>query len=179
MGRIAGIVRSLQTLSRDAEQDPRQLVELGAIIEETLGICREKFRNAGVELRAEPIPAGIGVLCRPNEISQVLLNLLNNAFDAVEGREERWVGVKVRREGGKVEILVEDSGPGVPEENRERILEPFFTTKPVGKGTGLGLSISRVLLERHSGRLRLDEAADCTRFIIELPSHEQEQKLSS
>lgn len=82
--------------------------------------------------------------CQPTQISQVIINLLNNAFDAVSMLPEKWVHVDVIPHGNeRLKIIVTDSGQGIPDAISEKMMEPFFTTKPVGKGTGLGLSISQ------------------------------------
>jgi signal transduction histidine kinase len=107
--------------------------------------------------------------CRPTEISQVLLNLLNNAVDAVQPLAEKWVELQVRSAGKDVEISVMDSGKGIPEKIRDKVGQPFFTTKVVGHGTGLGLSISRGIVEAHGGHLNLDTQCEHTRFVVTLP----------
>jgi C4-dicarboxylate-specific signal transduction histidine kinase len=100
----------------------------------------------------------------------VLINLLSNAYDAVENQPIRRVRIAARASGGDVEIAVADSGPGVPTEIASRIMEPFFTTKEIGKGTGLGLSLSSGIAAAHGGRLTLDCAAPETRFVLALKS---------
>jgi signal transduction histidine kinase len=110
------------------------------------------------------------------QIAQVLLNLLQNAFDAVvEQAGERWVRVDVAQREDWVVISVTDSGPGIPPDLRPRLMEPFFTTKPVGKGTGLGLSLSKTIAEEHGGRLEFSEDQGRTCFSLFLPLvHEAE-----
>jgi C4-dicarboxylate-specific signal transduction histidine kinase len=98
-----------------------------------------------------------------------LLNLLNNAYDAVKSQETRWISIDWRMAGDLAEIRVTDSGPGVPTELREKIFQPFFTTKKVGFGTGLGLSISSNILRSHQGELRLETAGGHTCFVMALP----------
>jgi two-component system NtrC family sensor kinase len=97
------------------------------------------------------------------------LNLLGNAFDATDGQASRRVQVLGSSDGLEYRIVVQDNGPGVPEKLRAKVLEPFFTTKPVGKGTGVGLSISRSLVERHGGRLSFEGGTGAMRVIIALP----------
>jgi C4-dicarboxylate-specific signal transduction histidine kinase len=102
----------------------------------------------------------------------VLVNLLNNAFDAVSERpknEKRWVKLEAVAHGSAVEFAVTDSGPGIPDDVAEKMFTQFFTTKPAGKGTGLGLSISRKILEAHRGILKLDKESKHTRFLVGLP----------
>jgi signal transduction histidine kinase len=104
----------------------------------------------------------------------VLLNLLQNAFDElVEWEGDRWVKLDVTYCAGWVVFSVSDSGPGIEPEYRAHIMEPFFTTKPVGKGIGLGLSISRSIALEHGGTLELDPGSPHTCFRLKLPLSER------
>jgi signal transduction histidine kinase len=134
-----------------------------------LSLCAEKFRTSGVDLIVEPIP-DLTLHCRPVQISQVLLNLLTNAFQAASRQEQNWIKVAVREAGKSVYISVTDSGRGISDEVRSRMFEPFFTTKEVGQGTGLGLSTSRSIVHAHNGDLVYDTDAGHTRFSIRLPA---------
>lgn len=171
VGRIAKIISGLRAFSREGNHDKFELASVAAIVQGTFDFCQTRFSNSGVELKAGEIPADAQIRCRSVQISQVLLNLLNNAFDAVMPQENRWVRVDYHDKGERVQITVTDSGIGIPEAIREKIMEPFFTTKEVGKGTGLGLSLSKGLVEAHHGQLFLDTESPNTRFIIELPKN--------
>jgi C4-dicarboxylate-specific signal transduction histidine kinase len=168
--RIAKIVKSLRQISREGSSDTFRLTPLSKILGETLQICRAKFAANGVELiLPRPIPE-MNIPCREVQIAQALFNLLQNAFDAVLEKEgERWVRLEVEPREGSVVISVVDSGPGIPLELRPRVMEPFFTTKPVGKGTGLGLSLSKTIAEDHGGSLEYGEDRGHTRFSLVLP----------
>ena len=102
------------------------------------------------------------------EISQVLVNLLGNAYDAVIGQTSPWIAVDCVEDSNNFIISITDSGPGIPEEIRERVFIPFFTTKPVGKGTGLGLSLCARIAANHGGTLRIDETNEFTCFVLTL-----------
>jgi signal transduction histidine kinase len=167
--RIARIVRGLRAFARQGDHEPLQPVVVNALVQDALDLCRERFKTHGVALRTGPIDETLRVPARGTQIGQVLVNLLSNAFDAVEQAEERWVLLTVEPHGERVEIAVEDSGPGIPPALRERMFQPFFTTKPVGKGTGLGLSISHGIAQEHGGSLFLDETCPHTRFVVSLP----------
>jgi len=120
------------------------------------------------------VDGDVFVLCREVQIAQVLLNLLLNAFDAVvEDPGEKWVRVEVKTEDGAVMFCVVDSGPGISPEIKARIMEPFFTTKPVGKGTGLGLSLSKAFIEEHGGELTVSERENHTCFSFVLPEFKE------
>ncbi len=166
--RIAKIVRGLRSFARDGEKDPRQPERLLRLLSDTLELCRERIRNHGIELRLEPVPE-VAFKCRGTQISQVIVNLLNNAHDAVRGTEGAWISLGASVRENRLDITVTDSGPGIPAAIRDQLMEPFFTTKQAGLGTGLGLSISRRIAEDHGGRLYLDTAAAHTSFVLSLP----------
>jgi len=168
--RISKIVHSLRQISRDGSADPFQHASVGELVEHALELCKERFRAHSVRLDPSIVDTRLHVFCREVQIAQVLLNLLQNAFDAVADLTgDRWVRLEVTRHEQSVVFAVIDSGPGVPPELRARIMEPFFTTKPVGKGTGLGLSLSKVIVEDHGGELKLSETTNHTCFSFSLP----------
>ena len=166
--RIRRIVDALRAFARQGDDDPLRPEPLAPIVGETVELCAHRFRQQAIELAVDPIPEGLLVLCRGTQIAQVLLNLLSNAYDAVENRDERWVRITVTPQDADVQIAVLDSGPGVPPEIAARIMEPFFTTKEIGRGTGLGLSLSEGIAEAHGGHLELDVGARPTRFVLTL-----------
>ena len=166
--RIARIVDALRSFARDGRNSPLQAESVAGIIRETVDLCAQRFAQHAIELRVMDVPDQLRVDCRRVQISQILLNLLANAHDAVEPGSIRWVQIDAGASDGEVQIAVTDSGPGVPAEIRNRIMEPFFTTKGIGKGTGLGLSVSKGLAEGHGGRLDYDAEAPMTRFVLTL-----------
>jgi signal transduction histidine kinase len=166
--RIRRIVDALRLFARDAEKDPMRPESVAAIVGDTIELCKERFRQHTIDLTVDAISPDIYIECRAVQISQVLLNLLSNAHDAVESAPERRVRIAAEADDQEVRIAVTDSGPGVPRELRARIMEPFFTTKEIGKGTGLGLSVSKGIAEAHGGRLAHDDAASETRFVLVL-----------
>lgn len=171
--RVAKIVSGLRLFARNGNNDPMLSVSLEKILSETLEMCFERFKYGEITLETSP-KVRSNILCRESQISQVLLNLLNNAFDAVAELDvkSKWVKLQVEEEeitSGKIIIRIIDCGKGIPEEVAKKILEPFFTTKETGKGTGLGLSISAGIIEDHHGKLYLDHNYPNTCFVIELP----------
>jgi len=169
--RAARIVGGLRTFARDDAGGELERVRLEDVVASTLDLFQERLRNHGVELRLD-----LGCPCvvrgQPQELRQVVLNLVTNAFHAVEGRGSRWIALRVRCAPGAVTLRVSDSGPGVAPELRERVFEPFFTTKSVGRGTGLGLSISRSIVEGQGGRLWIDAEAPESCLVVDLPAPE-------
>lgn len=168
VARISKIVRGLRTFARSGEGDPMSSVTVGSVIDDTLELCAEKIRHAGITLTVSPHD-NFALECSPTQISQVLLNLISNARDAVENLPEKWIRIEAVAYQGFARITVTDSGTGIPEKIRDRILVPFFTTKPIGRGTGLGLSISRGICESHQGVLTVDGESPHTSFIVLLP----------
>jgi C4-dicarboxylate-specific signal transduction histidine kinase len=167
--RIAKIVSGLRSFSRDSSHDPFTIHQVQSILNETLDFCSERFIQHGVKLTCDPVPSNLSLFCRPEQISQVILNLLNNSYDAVEKLDEKWIHLSVKDEGDQVEVKVANSGPKIPDEIVDKIFQPFFTTKELNRGTGLGLSISKGLIEDHHGSLALDLKSDSPCFIIKLP----------
>jgi signal transduction histidine kinase len=169
--RIRRIVDALRIFARDAEGDPMRSERVIKIVQDTIDLCAQRFQHHGVELVVDPIPEDLVVECRAIQISQILLNLLSNAYDAVAEQAVRWVRITVDpvNPGDRdVRIAVMDSGPGIPPELEAHIMTPFFTTKDVGKGTGLGLSVSKGIAEAHNGRLAYDPTSRQTRFVLTL-----------
>jgi PAS domain S-box-containing protein len=172
--RISKIVKSLRQIARKGNNDPFQRASAAEIVEQVLDLCRERFRVHSVRLDAAVVDGDVFVLCREVQIAQVLLNLLLNAFDAVvEDAGEKWVRVEVKSHEGAVMFCVVDSGSGISPEIKARIMEPFFTTKPVGKGTGLGLSLSKAFIEEHGGELTVSERENHTCFSFVLPEFKE------
>ncbi|QDK45310.1 PAS domain-containing sensor histidine kinase [Bdellovibrio sp. ZAP7] len=167
--KIARIIKSLRSFSREGEQDPFELVSAKAMVEETLEFCKTRFYNYGVELEVSPIDEDFEIECRVIQVEQVLLNLLNNSFDAAQKSEEKWIRVDAVEYGDYIDIRVTDSGPRIPDDVAQKIMQPFFTTKELGKGTGLGLSISSGIMKNHKGSLFLDRGAANTTFVMRLP----------
>jgi PAS domain S-box-containing protein len=169
--RIAKIIKGLLSFARDDTLDPLELTDVDALIEDVLSFCRSRFFDHQVQLKFENLHPGIGLECRAPQVMQVLINLLNNAFDAVEGLPEKWVRLTVNEDADDVIFTVVDSGHGISKDIRDKILQPFFTTKQVGKGTGLGLSISLGLVKSHGGSLDVDQNCSNTCFKVRLPKN--------
>jgi PAS domain S-box-containing protein len=173
--RIASIVRGLRHIAREGSGDPFAPASVREIVGRALELCRERFRIHSIRLITPEVDASLRVRCREVQIAQILLNLLQNAFDAISEIDgDRWIEVQLELEREKIAFSVIDSGPGISHDVRERIMEPFFTTKPVGKGTGLGLSISRSIAQDHGGELRYEERDGHTCFSLILPISQEE-----
>jgi two-component system NtrC family sensor kinase len=159
-------------LSFARRTDPRvREVQMNELVEEIVGVSeqRSRFRNVKINLKLDPsLPA---VAVSPSEMQQVLLNLINNAIDAI-GTGGGEVTITTRVDEDHVVIDVEDTGHGIPKSILPRIFDPFFTTKPVGKGTGLGLSICYGIVKKLGGEITVNSAVGLgTTFHIRLPIH--------
>lgn len=170
--RISKIVNGIRMITRNAEADSLAKVSLSKLISDTIDLCQEKFNQQGIDLKfinhlslTEP-----DILeCRSVEITQVLINLINNAYDAIENLSERWLRIELSSEGNNFYLSLTDSGKGIPEEVQDKMMNPFFTTKEIGKGTGLGLTISKGVIEKYHGHLRMEKTSPNTKFVISLP----------
>lgn len=168
--RIAMIVRGLKFLSKNDLTSPFENVHIQEIIGHALDICSEKFKATGVTLVIGDSTPDMIVSCRPVQLTQVIINLLTNAHDAVLESEKKLVRISFKKDDRNFTISVTDSGPGVPLEIRDQIMKPFFTTKFSNKGVGLGLSTSKIIVQDHKGELLLDESNPETTFSIILKS---------
>ncbi len=169
--RISKIVHGLKTISRDATKEEFTSVRIGDLFDEVISLCFEKLKHSSVKLIIDlddPIYDQL-IECRHIQISQTLINLIGNAFDAVENLEERWIRIECRNVGSNIEFRFIDSGHGIAEKIQEKIFQPFFTTKEVGKGTGLGLSISNSIILNHEGEFFIDNDYPNTCFVVKLP----------
>jgi signal transduction histidine kinase len=166
--RIVALARNLLRVAR-RDGGERTTTDLLQVIRDSAAVRRHDFERARIalslDLPSRPVPIVAGEL----ELQQVFLNLLNNAYDAVQGSRGRAaVALRVRETSEEVTITVEDNGPGM--EDPSRVFEDFYTTKPVGQGTGLGLSISRAIVQDHGGRMTAENAPEGgARFTITLP----------
>ena len=168
-GRISALIGAAKQYSQ-MDRSPLQQLDVHDGLESTLTMLKHKLET-GIEVvrdydRSLPeLPAYAG------ELNQVWTNLVDNAVDAMDGMDGTGrLTVRTAREGDQVLVEIGDNGPGIPEAAAAHILEPFYTTKPVGKGTGLGLDICwRIVVQRHHGDLRFTSSPSDTRFQVLLP----------
>jgi len=167
--RISDIVVGMRSLARDAQKDSMEPFCVESIINSALGICREKLKSKGVMLEVSFEHKDLSLLCRKTEISQVIINLINNSVFQIENSDSPWIKVSVIKDLDFVKIRVSDSGKGISEEDQKSIFKPFFTTKKVDEGCGLGLSISHRIITEHKGEFYYDCESKNTTFVIKLP----------
>ena len=167
--RMSQIIKGLKTFSRDSKNDAKASLPASAWVNDCLKLCQKRFDSCSIKLEVDIESLNVATLVQPIELTQVLMNLLNNAFDAVITADEKWVKVTGKISGSHFELSVTDSGRGIPSSVAAKMFNPFYTTKDFGQGTGLGLSISRGILKSHDGDLKFDASSVNTRFIILLP----------
>jgi two-component system NtrC family sensor kinase len=158
--RASEIVKSMLEHSRQGDGKKEQ-TDINKLVDEYLRLAyhglraKDKSFNADFELDLDEALPKVNVV--PQDIGRVLLNLINNAFQAVQGVENPEVVVSSNAVDDKVELSVSDNGPGIPDEIKDKIFQPFFTTKPTGQGTGLGLSMSYdIITKGHGGKLTVE-----------------------
>ena len=179
--RADSIVRNMLLHSREGSGEHRA-VDINAVVEESLNLAYHGARaerpafNVTLERAFDPAAGMVDVY--PQEITRVFLNLISNGFYAAAKRKESegdsfapTLGATTKDLGGSVEIRIRDNGTGIPPEVKERMFNPFFTTKPAGEGTGLGLSMSHdIIVKQHGGTIDVNtEPGVFTEFIITLP----------
>ena len=167
--RCTTIIQNLLKFARQ-EKVAFEPVEINRVVEDAIAIVDHQLVMNRVTLKqnlAQEIPLISG---NANQIQQVLINLMINAQQAMEGRTGEVMVTTSNHNSGHVQIQVRDTGPGIPEDQQAKIFEPFFTTKEVGKGTGLGLSVSYGIIKEHGGDIQVKSAVDRgTAFNISLP----------
>ncbi|OYZ23616.1 MAG: hypothetical protein B7Y39_03945 [Bdellovibrio sp. 28-41-41] len=167
--RISEIIKGLRQIARNDTSDPKQITKIQDVVKETISLCETKCRNYGIEIKYNMDGEGAWVSCHPAQLSQVILNLLNNSIYAVETLPEKWIEISHKKFQGSLMLRVRDSGNGIDKAVVDKIMTPFFTTKPTGRGTGLGLSISKSIIEQHDGEFYYDSGEKNTTFVINLP----------
>ena len=168
IGRISEIVSAVKGYAY-LDQAPVQRIDVRAGLEQTLVILRHRLRE-GIEVHRELDEALPEIEAYGSELNQVWTNLVDNAIDAMENRGVLTLRAAPDAEGDGVVVEICDTGPGIPDAVRQRLFEPFYTTKPPGKGTGLGLHISHNVVARHGGRIDVRTSRDGTCFVVTLPA---------
>jgi signal transduction histidine kinase len=163
--RIKDIIKNLKSFSR-ADDNIFIETDLNDVLSKSLSIVKNEIKYvASVVTNFDDLPS---ILCNPNQISQVFMNILVNAAHAISSKGE--IAVRTWHDENDVFVTIADTGSGMPNEIREKIFEPFFTTKESGKGTGLGLSISYDIVKKHSGEITVESTlGEGTTFKLKFP----------
>ncbi|MGZ3790533.1 MAG: PAS domain-containing sensor histidine kinase [Bacteriovorax sp.] len=170
--KIAKIINGLQRFSRSNPASEKSIYSLSEMAKEALSLTEVKanYLKTSIDLDIE-FEAFIS--CNEIEIEQVIINVINNAIDAIQGLDEKWVKIKVLEDNSQAVVRIIDSGLGVPDNVHDKIFDPFFTTKEIGKGTGLGLSTAKGIIEDHNGTISVLKNMGNTCFEIRFPVVQQ------
>lgn len=171
VNRVVAIVKSLKNLSRKSTNETKEVCIMRSILEDVNSLSHLRMNKHNIKFimdKSNPI-LDYKIECYQIQFSQVLINLISNATDAVEKLPNPWIELSLSENDDFIFMNIKDSGPGVPEELRQKVFEPFFTTKDIGHGTGLGLSISKNILEAHGGELLIAPKSEGSCFIVKLP----------
>jgi C4-dicarboxylate-specific signal transduction histidine kinase len=176
--RAIRILRGLKGFGREAANDPMEWASLHDVVDQCFDLQSTRFERHHITLEID-LPLDLPLLlCRETQISQIVTNLLNNAFDAIDQSHatDRWVILGATQQSDTVTITVTDSGPGIEEKFRPHLMDPFFTTKTQGLGVGVGLSLSRAIAQDHGGSLTLSDGTEHTCFQLVLPINHESTK---
>lgn len=181
VSKITNIIESLRKMSRNSSNDDLALTRVGLIIDDVISLTTERYKlkNINFTVHYYDVDENLQIFCQRIQIAQVIINLLNNAYDAVLDLSQKWIKLEIAEHDGQLEISVTDSGKGIAPAIQEKIFEPLFTSKDIGQGTGLGLSISAEIAAHHQAVLELDTDAVNTRFVLRFARQQDIQPLHS
>ena len=175
--RARDIVHHLLQFSRMKKSTLREKVDLAKLVEDTLALLKNELKITHTRVKTE-VEKGVAIIFgNPNQLQQVLVNIILNAIQAMGERGSLQIALRADKETRKAYLSIKDNGPGIPEEVLKHILEPFYTTKK--DGTGLGLSVSYGIIKEHKGEIHIDsQKGKGTTVTIELPLVEKEEEKS-
>ncbi len=175
--RVSKIVKSLKNLAWAGESSEPEMVPVSTILDDIVNLSSLQLKHKKITLDVQAPVENSLIFCERISLSQVLLNLVNNAIDAVEALPKKWIKIRIQKEGENTIFSVIDAGKGIDESLHTKIFEPFFTTKKMGRGVGLGLSNALRVVSYLGGTLTIDKQNPNTSFVISLPT--DPPKLSS
>ncbi|MEL6627525.1 MAG: ATP-binding protein [Bacteroidota bacterium] len=167
--RISDLVKSIKTYTHMDQGQDRQLVDIHEGIKSTATMLKHKFKKYDVQVSKDVDYDLPKIYAYPGELNQIWTNIIDNALDAMEGREKRVLEIHTKMEGPCVKVMIVDSGSGIPSDVLPRIFDPFYTTKSQGKGTGLGLDVVQKIVRHHRGDISVESRPGRTAFTLLLP----------
>ena len=178
---VSNLIESLRRVTRHSDQDEFELTHIQDIIEDVMGLGYERYTQGGVKMDIEYInnTAQVQVECQRLQISQVLINLINNSFSVVKTLDDKWVKISIEENENDLILSVIDSGLGIKSDIQQKMFNPMYTSKAIGEGSGLGLSISSSIIKKHNGTLLYNENSEHTCFIITLPKKRSQLALQA
>lgn len=178
IGRMNKVISSLGNVSRNGDHDEDSTFNVGEMLDEVVSLCSSKTRKLKIEIEIKKTEAlKLNITANRVQISEVLLNVFMNALDAVEKEKLPEVIVCVSHQLDQLVFKIWDNGPGVPEDIRTKIFEPFYTTKKLFHGSGLGLSIAKKIVDKHNGDLFYEDTQDGHCFVIRMPVGQESSEL--
>ena len=168
--RMAKLINGFKTFSRSKDDDEFSFTSFKFLYEDSMQLCQMSLKNKGILFTFDECVEDVSIECNASRISQVIMNLVQNAADAIKKQDEekRWIKVQLEV-ADELIVSVTDSGTGIPEDIVEKIFIPFYTTKDVGEGTGLGLGIIKGIIDKHNGNVFVDTKCENTCFRFSLP----------
>ncbi len=169
--RTTNIINGMKNLSRDGQKDILESFAIGEAFEDIFSFMSKKIQLQSIKFKyneSDPLLLS-PVYFQRVQLSQVILNLINNAYDAVYDQQDKWIEVKLFSRHKYIEVHISNSGPAISSSVRGKIFNPLFTTKPVGKGTGLGLSLCHSIMSKNDGSIVLSHKSQHTKFILLIP----------
>jgi len=170
--RMAQLIKSLQNLAKNSGKCEFKPVYLKDVFQDLLVLSSNKLKMEGVRLEEPVIADDLTIDCNRVELSQVLVNLINNAIYATLQTQDRWIKIGVEESSDMLEISVTDSGSGIETDVANNMFDSLFTTKPNDMGVGLGLSTCKRIVNQHGGTLSLDTNSSNTKFVMQIPKRQ-------
>ncbi|MGZ5279192.1 MAG: PAS domain-containing sensor histidine kinase [Pseudobdellovibrionaceae bacterium] len=168
--RISKIVKAMRSYARKDSDDRHERTSFHSIVDEVLSVCSHRLKQEQIKFDSCKLPKDLYLDCHSIQISQILMNLINNSCDAIKDLDEKWIQIQIHSSTDQsLEISFSDSGTGIPPDVAEKLFESFFTTKGPKEGTGLGLSMSKNMMKSHGGDLILNSNSKNTCFILKFP----------
>ena len=170
--RMNNIIKGLLSFARGGTNDAFEIKSIHEHLNDSIVLMNERIEKSQTKVVIESYfkNANFFVKSKPGQLCQVILNLICNSIDAIEGLSEKWVSINLVEVGDHYFVIsITDSGQGISTSDQSNIARPFFTTKPAGKGSGLGLSICKKILNDLGGNLEYNSNSKNTQFLIKLP----------
>jgi two-component system C4-dicarboxylate transport sensor histidine kinase DctB len=165
--RMMKIILHLRTFAR-VSNDEHRPVDINRVVNDSFILLGQQLSAAGIQVEVDLAASDPTVRGDANELEQVLLNLITNAKDAMEGLRDAKLTISTKVDDDRCSLVCRDTGPGIPNEISAEVFDPFFTTKDPGKGTGLGLSISHSIISKHHGTIHVENSGGAV-FTVTLP----------
>lgn len=169
--RVINIISAVKNLSHKNSADTIEAHTLERILRTTLGFIESELRKNDIQFSQSHENPDIMIKCNLTELSQVILNLINNSIHAIKDSSKKWINISSKIYSNYIEIKVTDCGAGISKNIQKKLFTPHFTTKDIGVGTGIGLNLSRQIMKKLNGSISYESSPDSknTTFVIKIP----------